>query len=591
MLNVSILIFEIENANYIFFYCMMQLFRFFAVTLCCFFVQILIAQHTKIAATKIDSLLKNGKIEVAENLLLNDSKELKKSHDTIGLAKCFLLLGKTKLVSSRFDEALDYYLKAKPYESYFTKLNKAELYTGLGIVYSRTNILNEAEINFKNALEIYKKNDTERLKILINLGGVYLEEKDRKVLVVYKEALLLCDILQKPNFKTVLFTNLSNYYLLQNNWRSAKANAQKSLGLSDSLHLPISVSTYNNLGYAFVQLKEPEKGILYYKKALPKADLLQQSQLYLNLKNAYRAKNDYQIALQYADSLVVIKDSIAAKQYQEKISALETAYNTKEKQKQITYLKQENVRKKKELTYLILGSLIALFFMVTIAILRAKNVRIKRDLEQSKLRQQFLQLQLNPHFIFNALQQIQFFIFSNKKEESMEYLSRFGKLMRTILENSDREFIHLSDEMDLLTNYLELQKGANENSFDYNIQLDVVNNDIKIPVMLLQPFLENAVVHGLKENNNGNILLVFKQNETTKYLEVQIIDNGRGFENKKANSNLKLHRSMATEIMQDRIKEFNSNNALKIELKVTKAFNDSIFPGTKICLKIPYVNA
>jgi len=183
------------------------------------------------------------------------------------------------------------------------------------------------------------------------------------------------------------------------------------------------------------------------------------------------------------------------------------------------------------------------------------------------LEQKLLRSQMNPHFIFNSLSSIQSFIFENNPVEAGSYLSRFAELIRSILYNSREEYITLEKEIQTLINYLDLQKLRYDNKFDYEIDLDPMldKETISIPPMLAQPFIENAIEHGIKHlNNPGIINISFTKLEETILLIVE--DNGIGIRAAKKinNAKAKEHQSLATIITRERIEILNKGQKKKL---------------------------
>ncbi len=148
-----------------------------------------------------------------------------------------------------------------------------------------------------------------------------------------------------------------------------------------------------------------------------------------------------------------------------------------------------------------------------------------RDLERSAL-----QAQMNPHFIFNCLNSIQNFIILNDKENAMEYLTKFAQLIRQTLRASTQNRIALDQELSMLRNYLELEKLRFKNKFEYNIDVtsDIDPITTQIPTMLIQPFVENAIIHGMGELKSGGQIAINISKQATDMLFVQIKDNGTG---------------------------------------------------------------
>ena len=141
---------------------------------------------------------------------------------------------------------------------------------------------------------------------------------------------------------------------------------------------------------------------------------------------------------------------------------------------------------------------------------------------------------MNPHFIFNSLNSVNQFIATNNELEANQYLTKFSKLMRGVMENSKEDFIPFHEELELLKNYLALEKSRFQDKFDYEISVDehLNSQNLQIPGMLIQPFLENAIWHGLRyKNEKGFLKLNFQK--SNNQLNIKIEDNGIGIKESK----------------------------------------------------------
>jgi LytS/YehU family sensor histidine kinase len=194
-------------------------------------------------------------------------------------------------------------------------------------------------------------------------------------------------------------------------------------------------------------------------------------------------------------------------------------------------------------------------------------------------------MQLNPHFIFNSLQAIQDFIYGNNEKEASQYLSKFARLMRLTLENSRHENITLKKEIEGLENYLALQKLRLGDKLEYSVtvsdSIDPTFNEI--PPMLVQPFVENAVEHGVKmKEGNGLITVDFGMEQNM--LIVTITDNGPGFTQRHAES--KGHQSLSMQIISERLELFGKKTKQKPQLIITN-LGKTQASGTRVEIKIP----
>ncbi len=213
------------------------------------------------------------------------------------------------------------------------------------------------------------------------------------------------------------------------------------------------------------------------------------------------------------------------------------------------------------------------------------------DRKIDRLERSALKAQMNPHFIFNCLNSIQAFITDGNRKDAADYLARFAQLIRSTLNFSSSGFAVLSEEIDALKNYLALEQMRFKDRFQYTINIDSNLNPqmIKVPNLLVQPFVENAVIHGIASRKKGGLVQIFYR-LNQKYLEVTIRDNGQGFHQKFVRSTDKpkvnIHKSVGMSITQRRLELLNQESKEKgVEIKEIKdAENQTL--GTEVQLKI-----
>jgi len=203
---------------------------------------------------------------------------------------------------------------------------------------------------------------------------------------------------------------------------------------------------------------------------------------------------------------------------------------------------------------------------------------------------------MNPHFNFNSMNSIQHFINNNEKREANFYLSKFATLMRSILENSRKPAVPVSDDMEALRLYMELEQMRFEDRFDFSIEMQeqVEMEDPEIPPMLIQPFVENSIVHGfIRLQHRGLIQILLEQDQ--QQLVCTITDNGIGREEAqkiKQKKEAKLHRSAGMSIIQERLDTLSEFYNEKLFVNIQDLFNENGKAcGTRITLKIPIMNA
>lgn len=235
------------------------------------------------------------------------------------------------------------------------------------------------------------------------------------------------------------------------------------------------------------------------------------------------------------------------------------------------------------------GALISFFYRRRVKIVESeKEAKIQINKKIAELELSALQTQMNPHFIFNALGALQYFMQTEKTDEADDFLTDFALLMRKILESSKSKYITLKEEYEILDLYLKLEKTRFGDLFDYDWHINEdVDLDLTIPPMILQPFIENAIIHGINnlKDRKGQLDIYLKQNE--HYIEYTIKDNGVG-RKQAASMRNKKHKPRGMEIVQDRIMTLNSLNDIKIKVETIDMYEKDEPIGTTVIIKLIY---
>ncbi len=348
------------------------------------------------------------------------------------------------------------------------------------------------------------------------------------------------------------------------------------------------ITSYISLGQNHFYLKNFNEAEMLYRKALSLAKNgnypIEKKDIYFYMRELYELKNQYDSAYFYFKKYEIIKDSLENLDVKKQIAQMETQFNTKQKERQIEFLDKENELKDTQLRtqgVLFVILLVAILLASLVIYLIVRNKRIQAELNASLNEQKMLRVQLNPHFIFNSLNAIQNFILQKKPFEAADYLSDFARLMRLILESSREDSITLEKEIQILDYYLKLQQLRFSNSFSFEIKIDenLIPEQIKIPSMLLQPFIENAVEHGIKNMDFGKGVIFVEINEKDDSLLILVEDNGHGFSNEIKEN----HKSYAIKITQERIE----NIYLLTKKKIKFEIQTEVEKGTKIIFEIP----
>jgi putative methionine-R-sulfoxide reductase with GAF domain len=198
-----------------------------------------------------------------------------------------------------------------------------------------------------------------------------------------------------------------------------------------------------------------------------------------------------------------------------------------------------------------------------------------------------LRSQMNPHFIFNSLNSVQKYIWENKEEDAAEYLSSFARLMRAILENSRHEYISVKEEMEIIKLYIDLEHRRSNHHFDYLVKIDeqIDLDNTMIPPLLMQPFIENAIWHGLnKKKGKGNLRVAISKKEDQLVCEVEDDGTGRAAAETKPAAEKK---SLGISITQQRIEKLVDNAGKNASVTIKDKWEHGLPAGTKVIVILP----
>ncbi|WP_257669970.1 tetratricopeptide repeat-containing sensor histidine kinase [Parapedobacter tibetensis] len=538
-------------------------------------------------------LLLSGDLDAAHQRFSEGLSVAKTQGDSLNIGRFYHGLGTVLQHQQAYEEALLHYHKSIAFiqeDQYPDEVGKT--YGNLGALYAQQKDFQHARQYLERALATIKEENVRRLHIMANLAALYLDQGDlEQAESLTLEAITSAKTLNQAYIEATLYTNLSKLYTETNQWKRAIPAGERALHIKDSIKQGSLVAPRVNIGYAYENLGALDTAMKYYHDALGDASGTELLGVLQNLKRIAKKVGNLRESLRYYDRYDQVKDSIAELNRQAQVAELTEKYESKQKQGEIDHLQAESKLQGKLIARqrVLVGISLALLLLFAVLVyVWLKQNKTRQALEKSKMQQRFLLTQLNPHFIFNALQSVQSYIFKNKPETSMEYLNSFAKLIRSVLEHSDHDTISLEEEMEMIRNFLHLQQLNHQNDFTYEItpgEPPAELDGLHIPAMLVQPFVENAVIHGMRDVPEGKISVNFKQEEGL--LKITICDNGKGIQLQKRQKANALHRSMGTEIIHKRIREFNKVNERKINVQITPFREHPEFPGTKVVLDIP----
>jgi tetratricopeptide (TPR) repeat protein len=552
----------------------------------------------------------------------------------------FNSLGKQNYGRSQFVEAMLNFKKALEIaESIGDSSNMAKLYSNIGVINDMFGNYEKALINYQKSLLIYSNTNNQKGKesVINNLGIVYEEMgRPKKALENYFIALEIkqnqgniSSIAGTYNNIAIVYENFLNdsdsayYYYTKALSYYQKTGNKKGIGLiksnlgiiqlrKDNLNQAheLIMQSYEilkqttdsskianvlfYLGKVHLARKEYKNALDYYFRAIDIAEKRKmkklQKKIYLDISATYRKNGDYDNAFIYFNKYDDVSKKLMNLEKLTNIAKLEMVYKFKKAEAQISLLRNQSLTKTHELVWtrrMIVVLIVLLILGAVIAILYWRYMILNKNQQLLLLQSQLFRLQTSPHFIFNSLMSIQNFILANKTETASQYLVDFARLTRSILQNTRKSLIPLDEEIDNLKHYLRLEELRFSDKFEVDFQEHITFPEaIQIPPMLTQPFIENAIIHGLTPSpKKGLLKIVFK--EKGDVLRIIIEDNGIGREKAALNKKENNHKSMATEITKQRLKLIAKRFNKQISFKIYDLKDEGGNPtGTKVVFTI-----
>lgn len=451
------------------------------------------------------------------------------------------------------------------------------------------------------ALEYYGKasklkDNVQNEKVLVSLYdamGYAYQQKDSMVLAkdYFKKALDLSREIDYKSGKAQIYYRLGNLAKLEYDYSLAVDHFKKSLDIEQETgSIQDIVSLGNELAECYLEMgmykKSREELMKVNNKCKEYQFRKQLSTNYFLLYKLYKKLENSNKALKYFEKHITLKDSIYGEKQELLMEDLRKKYETEKKERTIDKLNTEKhlqslkISRQNQLVIALVVGFILIFLIVFLLYMQWKR---KEENRRLIIQQQLFRSQMNPHFIFNALNAIKNYVVKNKGPEAADYLVDFSSLMRLILEGSSDDFTTLQQEIELLKSYLNLQQLRFNQSFQYTIKTDesIDPEEIVFPSMLLQPFVENAIEHGMKQGGS-KIHLIFSQGKNK--IEATIMDDGPGFHNKKAKTG--THKPKALQITQERLKLL--KKMYKWDIKYTlNPVSKELKTGTIVVFKVP----
>jgi tetratricopeptide (TPR) repeat protein len=463
---------------------------------------------------------------------------------------------------------------------------------------------------YRSALQLLIEAATdEKDTLFMEIGywrlGTSLTSKERdfkRADSLLRKCLDLSLIKKDTSYIALTLANLGWNFYLEKKYDSAISCYNKSLAYSvPGKRYFSSANSLGNLGTIYRDIGDTEKSIKYYQKSIEQAKLGEDiynltwvyqdmSEMYLRKRDTANAYLSYVLFKKYSDSQILKTNTQGLSDARIRYEA-----DTHNKELQLLSFRVRNQR------LLIWGytGLFILSLAIGLLLLSRARINSKRRISEmnqkiSEITQANLRQQMNPHFIFNTLNSIQYYMYQHDKLATNNYLTKFSSLMRKVLENSQHTCVPLRDELDALNLYLELEMIRFKEKFSYEINVDEEIDTImyKVPTMLIQPYVENSICHGLIPGEcKGLIKIDLKLKKD--YISCSIEDNGIGREaaQDKKSKLENNHNSLGTKIVSSRLDLVNALYGSSLKTTYTDLRNADGQPvGTRVEIQIPILS-
>lgn len=324
----------------------------------------------------------------------------------------------------------------------------------------------------------------------------------------------------------------------------------------------------------------------------------------IELSNVYDQQHNKDSSLFYYRVHRAAYDTLFSEHNKRNTIIHESEWMIKRKEIENQHLKQVAKMQEKELgikNAFLLALAICFGLIIGIAFFISKSIQAKKKRTESTFKQkiaetqmQALQSQMNPHFIFNSLNSIENFMMQNEKRLASDYLNKFARLIRTILDSSRNELLPLQKDMESMQLYIDLQQLRFNNKFTYEaiIDADLENGDYKVPALIIQPFVENAIEHGIAHSEKEHLKLSVLVSLAGDFIQYTIEDNGIGrlLSTDYNKRNKPHHKSVGLKITDNRIHIFNGNQSRPDNIVITDLYDENEAPaGTRISIKLKVI--
>lgn len=541
----------------------------------------------------------NECIEVLENLLLKENQIKDQNiigdiHYAIGLYTYFL---------GDSDKALAHLTGAAAIYEQQENIEKLILaYSRTAVIFSTQRIFDKCKTYQIMIVGLLPKvvNSFTKITIYSSLAGQHVqigfyEPTYLDSAIYYGEKgiqLVMADEYFSKGFQ--LCNSISTAYRLKNDLKKSLEYLLYEKKFSPYLHPEEAFVAYVSLTDYYFDAKEYKNSLAYLDTVISMLPGINfdtyDMGAYQRVYEYNKELGNYKQALEGLEKFKAVEDSIFNIQNNEVILELNEKYQTDIKNAEISNLQQKQkidalvISQKRAQVKWLVGLTVLALFGIIIFIIYYRQRRTIGQLKQLETEQQLNRARINPHFFFNAMSSIQGIAIKENSPEASGFIARFSKIMRQSLENTYEELITIEDEIQFITDYLEIQKLRFPEKFNYqiNIDADIEIDSLKMPSMLLQPFVENAIEHGFNGIDYLGEIVISIQSKKSNLL-IKIEDNGHGVLTK---NEQKKHISRALQIINERFKLFNAKHNSDASFYTSPKENQK---GFQIIINLPKI--
>ena len=524
-------------------------------------------------------------------------------------------LGRTYTDVGGYEEAVSHLIDAYVYADSLKDVDGlAASSNNLGVVYAEQGNLDKAIYHLKESIEWYRKAGSKEKEIsgLLNLGIAHIQSGNfQRGTELFEENYDLAVELGDQFLIANSCLNLSGINFDQGKLELAKVWIEKAISKYTEIGYPHGIArAYGNLCSIYQSLGDNRSAEKACDTALQIADSIGALTVLMGIYDQYMGlhldAHDYDKAFQCQKHYITLKDSLFSAERLKISDELERKYRTKKMSLEISDLEQKNrfnvlkaeqkqlqlksQQNQNKLLILIIVSIILVAIIAFIGfqfIQQKKKARLRE--KALELEQRLLRSQMNPHFIFNSMNAIQSYISDNNSYQAEIYLSKLAQLMRNILHHSRTHLIALDEEISALELYLELEKGRFQGLFEFTIDVDpgLDREETQIPPLMLQPYVENSILHGMQGLDQGGLIKISFQEKNNRLL-CHIEDNGIGRKKAKEIKKNKgqKHESVSMVLTQERL-ELLEQGSTHQRLKIVDLIEGEKASGTRVELNLP----